>query len=393
MINLIGKLQHYTDVSPIRSEMIDSNFQGDPAPGKRLCSIISKNADIFTNFYIHIDKLNDETKKIKNFYNIFDRMELLIGGYTYFKLSLVYIKLYHEVIKGIDLEMLSDSKTSIIPINLKELVNIPFIRLSYWHEVRLCCDFHPAKIFDVDISRKVEYEEGYSKNLCNQPREIWSHIMSYLDDKSWASMRQTCNFFYFLDGDKCIANRYEKYKIDTSKIDINANIRVMYHAVADKQKENLETQKFLNQYRSIDHQKYIIEGQKSMYTLFQKHPVEWILLDVENKYYGDIIESIKFKDLEKDKIPSHFITEINVNTDEIYFIKKDDEFCKKMHNPIKGRYLIYIDNKYLDRVDITFSKGIHTLINVYISYTNWLCNDKEFCSPMHISNDCKINLL
>ena len=239
MIHLIPKLEHYIDVSPIRSEMIEQTFQGNPAPGKRLCSVISRNADIFTNLYIHIDKLNDETKKIKNFYRILDRLELMIGGYTYFKLSLDYIRLYYEVIKGINLEMLSDSKTSVIPINLKELVNIPFVRLPYWHEVRFNCEFHPVKIFDLDIRRKVEYSDNYSKNLCNQPGEIWLHILSYLDDKSWLFIRQSCKFFYFLNRDKEIESRYEKYKIDTNLIDINSSLKVMYHAVADKQKKNL----------------------------------------------------------------------------------------------------------------------------------------------------------
>ena len=64
--------------------------------------------------------------------------------------------------------------------------------------------FHPGKIFDVDISRKVEYGEDFETNICQQPREIWLLIMSYLDDRSWLAIRQTCKFFYFLEPDKYI---------------------------------------------------------------------------------------------------------------------------------------------------------------------------------------------
>ncbi|MCJ7637989.1 MAG: F-box protein, partial [Nitrososphaeraceae archaeon] len=373
-----------------RSEMIDLAFNGCPGPGRMVSSTIPHHGDMITTLYIHMSKYNDETKKIKNFYRILEYIELQIGGTQIFKLSLEYIKLYYKLVKGIDLEMLSDKSISIIPINLKELVNIPFIHLPSQHEIRLYCTFHPGRIFGVDTDRHIDDNSNTEdENLLDLlPLEIWINILSYLDDKSWVAMRHVCKFFYFLNTDTEIENKYKKYKIQTHMINFDASLKIMFHALADKTKENTQSPTFLNQFRSIDHQRYQCTCNVNDIFL-QRKPIEFIFIDIENKFYKDVIQEIKLHN--NTAAPQGFIKEIKMPKDDVYFLEKDTKLHEKMHDPLNGRYVIYPDNEYLEKIELLFKKEINTIINVYISYKEWLLYGHDMIGCIPIESDCEFN--
>lgn len=382
MMRIQEYLATYTDTRPYSSELIDYSFNGQPAPEKQHSSTLNKNGTIITNFYIHIDKKNN-INTIPNFYKIYEKLEMTNSGSRIFEIPLDYIALYYKIIKGINLELLSNKTSSVIPVLLKELVNIPFILFSDWQEWRLTVKPNIISIFDSDLARQVELNANwpdYDLYKKSQSKDIWKLIMSHMDDSSWAKFRQTCKFFYSLLSEQDIKNRYQKHKLTLNDVMFDdCNLEIMYHKLSKKTEENLQLQKFINEYRSIDQIKLNIVNAPECNIDITVWPIEWIIIEIDN-FQKNIVDNIEFEKDDSSNIKiltqpvcnSPYNPHIATST-EIYHIPNNPEFYNKMHNPLENRYM-YIPDPFCNKIKLTFKKQITAKMNIYVSQKGWLCS-------------------
>jgi hypothetical protein len=391
-------LDKCSNTSPYRSEIIEHGFNGNPGPGKKVTMTITRNADIITNMYIQFDRIHNNKLNIPDFYKILKNLILIIGGQNISNIPSDYIVLYCQVIKNLDLKLLSDNKHSIIPVNLGELINCPFIRLPTHHEVRLNCEYHTEEVFDKDIRRKIELNNSwpnYQTYINSQPKDIWKIIMSFLDDKAWSNFRQTCKFFYSIVNSEDIESRYQKYKVIRKDIeDFDCNVKIMYHALSEETIVNTNLGTFMNEIRSIEQIKVDVIDTSFYSNEIYVNNSEWIIIDVDY-YQPDILENIElidkvyiskidYPELIKDDVTkfgnniSAFILE-KYDPLNICRIVKDTNFNNKMHDPSKNRYMYYMNdlidlswNNYNPTIKLSFKKKITAKINIYISCKRWV---------------------
>lgn len=400
MINLIPRLDKCSSISPYISEVIEHVFGGNPGPGKKVTMTISRNANIITNLYFHFDRMHNNKLHIPDFYKILKYIKLEIGGQYISNIPPDYIVLYCQVIKNLDLKLLSDNKHSVLPVNLGELINCPFIRLPTHHEVRLNCEYHTEEVFDKDIRRKIELNNNwpnYISYINSQPKDIWKMVMSFLDDRAWANFRQTCKFFYSIVNSEDIESRYQKYKVSRKDInDFDCNVKFMYHALAEETKENTNLITFMNEIRNIEQIKIdIVDETFYSDTIFVGNSFysEWIIIDIDY-YQGNILENMELVDkvyinkIDHPELIKDDVTKFGNNISAILEkcdplnicrITKDTNFNNKMHDPSKNRYMYYMNdlidlswNNHNPIIKLSFKKKITAKINIYISNKRWV---------------------
>ncbi|AYV77129.1 MAG: hypothetical protein Barrevirus13_18 [Barrevirus sp.] len=387
---------------PYSSELIDYTFNGLVGLNRKLNSVIHRNADFITGFYIDFFKRNEKTKNIKDFYKIHDSIELtIISGSFRVNIPTSYIALIYQIIKGITLDMLSDTKHSIIPVNLKELVNIPFILFTD-QEVRISSIIGSSSVFDKDIRRRVDMTNlepilfnGYSDPdnvilpyINRLPKDIWKLLMTFLDDLTWSNLKQTCKYFYFLEYENNIYERYQKYRINDSDInDFDCSLEIMYHGLSHVTKDNTMLQSFLNEFRSIRESIHYLNNESDFINSICNEPVEFIIVLIDH-YEKDILDTIEYVENDKSVPVNHgpnygeyAATQIPyVDKENIWPIVKDQQFYEKMNCPLENRYMFYPPHNYLKEVKLFLKKKITGQVTIFISYKSWLifCKQQYF---------------
>ncbi len=391
MITLPRELHSYVKNGPYRSQIIDHTFMGNPAPEKKIISVISRNGDFITNIYIDIQR---DINHVKKFHKMYDKLEIEIGGSHLVYIPIDYIDLHHRAIHGVDLCILSDNTHVIIPVKLKELVNIPFILLPHYHECRLSLipNMINSGVFDHNITRYIEWNQlwpDYETYINILPKDIWRLITEYLDDKSWVHLRKTCKFFYSLNFDNDIKVRYDKTKININDLNIiNCNPNIMYHGIGDITRENLKNQIFINERRSItqfrgifdNNDTYYYSLNDSQYTMSPESAwlLEWIIIEIDCYPYN-ILDHIKFEiDPSFPDIKNKLIFAGN-REEEVYKIQEDPEFYKKMHQPSQNRYMYHCTPNMIG-ISLILKKKIHAKFNIFTSWKScFAIRDDFFC--------------
>jgi len=384
MINISRLLHTYSNVSPYRTEMINSGFNGIPGPEKKLCVCIARYGDFVANMYITITKKT--TQRIRNFYRLYRDIWIEIGGYKYINIPTEYISLYYKVIKGIDINILSDGTKTIIPIELNDLINIPFILLCRMHECRLWLNPNPIKIFDHDYIRQVSLNPSwpdYETYINVLPKDVWRIILNLLDDKNWGNLRQTCKFFYSIQQERDIINRYEKYKVEIKDIiDLDCSVNFMIGSLSKPiaNGEGNNHYKFINEYREIKHIDIDLKNQKSHNIRLEPEiSLEWIIINI-NHYQRDILDHIELIE-SITPMELKIINEINeIDQNCVYIISDNSEFYTKMHNPNENRYM-FLTDKSLTDLNLVFKEIISATVDVYVSYRNWITFTDKWIYP------------
>lgn len=390
MIEILKNLHTYHDRYPYYNEMINIGMNGIMGPGKKMSSCVYRAGDLVTNMYININKLND--KYNHNLYKLINSIELMIGGRTIMTISIEYITFYYKIIKDIDINIFSNGSSTIIPIDLKSMFNIPFILLPYFNEYRIYIITNKLDIFNYEYMRKISLDSkfpNYNSYVNILPKDVWRLILNILDDKTWANLRQSCKFFYSLDYDRNIINRYEKYKIDFNDLnDFDCHTTFMYGLLSnlhrDYIKPNSEKPKyeFFNEYRDIGYINIDLKNQIEHIIAFKTEIfVEWIIIKINN-CEKDIINSIEF--IEKDYIEQDIFPEKINHIDKSckHMLSDDPIFYNKVHNVNENRYMIFNkNNKLITGFILKFKKEIYAKIDIFISEKMCLLLRDDYCVP------------
>ena len=227
---------------PCLSEMLDIGFiSGNIGPNKRSVLVIHPHADMITNFYINLRR-EPNKRLIWNYYLIYDKIELLIGGSLIFNLPIDYVSLYYRVIKGVPFSNLtSNNDHLVIPVNINELLNIPMIPLFKMRcqEARLTMFPDHVNVLNHNLVRQVDRTNSSNNSIL--PKDVWRLIMEYLDDTSWDNLIRTCKYFYALTFSSHIEDRYKKHIPTMEDLELrDSNIEFMYHKIGDTAKERMK---------------------------------------------------------------------------------------------------------------------------------------------------------
>lgn len=370
-INNVIKLNEPLSLYP-KSDFTSRVFIGIPGYGRRMRSNIAKLGDCMSNIYIEMVK--GAGRRIKNYYRIVSEFNIEISGTIIFEIPVDYIALYLKVMKNIILcEVSAKNNCYIVPINLKELVNIAYIPLSNLHkEVRLNLIWHsPIDIFYYKLQKQVELQITYPKYesfIKGISKDVLRLVMEYLDDTTFINLMQTCRFMYSLAPMNQIKKRYEKYKISKDDLTLtDAIYNVMYHWPIP------EFKTFLNEFRTIkQYRENIVDSDSFQHLLNHKGPIEWIIIEINQYLKPNMLVNVEFtidKKFEFNEILKEKLEKYDLDT--IHVIKKDPNFLK-MHDPNKNRYLFYTKSVIYKNINMHFREKITCDLNIYIAENNWL---------------------
>jgi len=371
----------YNFTNMCKKELIDQVMGGNSGYNKKMNISIAHNGPIFSNLYLNIIKDRD-TKFVRNYYKVIKELIIEIGGHIISKIPIDYIYLYWKIIKGIQLNNFSHNNTWIIPINIKELINLPFVSLGNLshHEVRVYIDSRAhIENFNYNIQKHAPTNNNYPEyiSLINYlPPELWILIINYLDKDSFVNCIQSCRYFYSIIPIKNIENKYEKYKITEKDLKINdITINVVYNNIINGY-DTSGMKNIINELRSIHHYKEIIinNNMHQFIIPFNDVPLEWIIIELDPYQNKNILENITFNQLgiyNFDEILKIELADCDLTN--FYKIMNGPEFSK-MHNPDENRYLFFFEpNLTYKSIDIKFKEEISCDINWYLATNNWFC--------------------
>lgn len=340
------------------TELIEQLFSNSIFYGKTTWTEISRNGDLITNIYLKLIQ-NPNKKHIKDFYKLYDRITIHYGEHIISTIPIDYIILYLKYIKNICISDICVTKCHIIPINLKELINVPSIAFSNTHWLKMC--LHPNNIskFYHDTKRNINCNNidlTYINSDINLiTADIWDYIFKYLTMYEIVHTTEICKFFYSFMSQQKIDKLYDTCRITVDDLDVwDGIIDVMYHKyqndpnadipeLCDKSLANL-TQ--FNSKSIIQHE-IIISGEEYLFEIERLYPIAYLIIEFDVAGQYDIL------DMEKTKHIDGVITDI--------------DFFSRMHNPQSNRYVLYID-PHTDNINFVFKKYVYSKVNIYIVY-------------------------
>lgn len=336
------------------SELIEQLFSSSVFYGRTTWNEISRNGDLITNIYLKL--IQDPTKKhIKDFYKLYDRITIHYGEHVISTIPLDYIILYLKYIKNIHISDICSTRCHIIPINLKELINVPSIRFDNNHRLKMY--LHPNDIskFYHDTKRNINcnaIDLTYINSDINIiTTDVWDYIFEYLTFSEIIHSTEICKFFYSFMSQKKIDKMYDTCRITCDDLDVwDGMIDVMYHKYANYPNNDFTDQDtFIINSKSIIQHQNTISGEEYLFEIERLHPIEYIIVEFDIAGQYDVLDMNKTTNCYIDGI-----------SNDIYFYSK-------MHNPQQNRYVLHIDPT-ANNINFVFKKYIYSKINIYMVY-------------------------
>ena len=356
----IQNTEYILDV-PYKSELIQQYCSGVPGYGKKSTVEFTHNGNFMTNLYLELIQEPDKYH-IKNYYKLYKKISIEFGGRVISEIPLDYIILYLKYVKNIQIENMSNDKHHIIPINLKELINLSEIIFHNFYGVKMY--LHPNDIskFHYDTKRNIKCDNidlAYTTFLNYIPTELWGVILEYCNCRDLLCVAETCKFFYSLVPQKKIDELYNACKITVNDLSMSdAEIDVMYYLSKNpdlkkyRPYDNLNFNK-LNKFpfdaKHIFQYEIIVAGDEYLLEMHMCSPIEYMIIDFDIAGKYDILDML--------------------NTKYGDGIIADADFYSKMHNPQCNRYVLYC-NINIDKINLVFKEFVNTKANVYIAYNH-----------------------
>jgi hypothetical protein len=332
-----------------KRELIDQYFNGNPHYGKISNCEISRHSNTVNNFYL---KLNQTAtcKHIKNYYKLYKKLVIEYGGNTLNTIPFDYIVLYLKVIKNIYINTLSIDNRHIIPINLKELINLNNIPLCAPYDLKIILYPNDVSKFHYNTRRHIKCDNinlGYFTYINYIPVELWNVILEYLDCRDLLNVIETCKFFYSLVPQNKTDDLYNTHKISVENLSLNdAIICTVYHK---NNNLNDATSEFQLGSKSIIQHEITVSGQELLFKIDKlASPIDYIIIEFDIAGQYDILDMTK-------------------TTNIINGVITDLEFYSKMHNPRQNRYVIYFD-VHADDINFVFAESVYCKAHIYAIY-------------------------
>ena len=332
-----------------KRKLIDQYFNGSQHYGKIANCNISRIENTVNNFYL---KLNQDVncKHIKNYYKLYKELVIEYGGYTINTIPIDYIVLYLKVIKNICVNKLSLDKHHIIPINLKELINLNNIPLCAPYDLRIILYPNDISKFHYNTQRNIKCDNidlAYITFLNYIPAELWGVIFEYANCNDLLNIIETCKFFYSMVPQKRIDDLYNIHKISVENLLLDDVIMCTTYY----KNNNLDgtESKFQVGSKSIIQYEIIISGKELLFKI--------------DKYMSPILYII----IEFDVVGQYDVLDMNATTNIVDGIITDLDFYSKMHNPQENRYIIYFDANAND-INFVFKEVVYCKSNIYGIY-------------------------